>query len=76
MKKHLSMATNEHVNFGAFEKYIKSIDKTSFEDDVARNRASLIVKSLFNRLETPYETFLRRLFVEVGIPPNDYMAQI
>ena len=62
------MATDKRVNLEVFEEYIKSIDKTSFEDDVARNLASLVVKSLFNRLETPYETFLRRLFVEVGLP--------
>ena len=64
------MATNTRVNLEAFGDYITSIDKASFEDDVARNRASLVVKSLFSRLKTPYEIFLRRLFVEVGIPQN------
>ena len=53
------------MNLADFLENISAVDDKSFADDNERHQAYLAVRKLANRLETPYETLLRRTFDEV-----------
>lgn len=54
------------ISIENFESFVESIDKNSFLDDDERRRAAHLTRALFHRLESPYDSIIRRAWSEVS----------
>lgn len=57
-------------------KSLSSLDKTSFANDASRFQAAEAARSLFLRLESPYERFKRYGYTEVSAAPRAFHNEL
>jgi hypothetical protein len=67
MRQHImDTTTSQSVDIDSFLSFVQSFDQSTFASEDDRRRATVATMSLFRRLESPYEAFVRRVWKDVS----------